>query len=295
MKKQTTISILMLLIAICTYGQKTVSIYELGDSIVNCETNFENLINNWTQDNITNADEYTSFRYAYVETITDSVRYNHYRNYFSGDEVLSASTSGNSGIKAGHKFRRFFIRPGYVYSEFYDTRGMTEKEKTIMSDDFRQKAKEILTRDFNVDKMNLKYYSYESHKTDTTRGVNKSSYAYSIIKSWASTNIVSPDSISDNYIDVVLGKKKAEQFDITEKRRLILEELLIQRTICQLNFNKQVYFGDKVYAIRFEYYGKQYTNYVICSFKTKKVVFDSFFLNINVEQPKYLIRAGRRT
>jgi len=292
MKKSISISILMLLLAICMYGQKNGSIYEVGDSIVNYETNFENLIKNWTTDNITNADEYTSFRYAFVETITDSIRYKYYRNYFTGDEVVSASTSRYFGVKDGLKYYRFFIRPGYAYSEFYDTRGMTEKQKTIMSEDFRQKAKDLLKRDFDVDKMNLKYYTSEFHKNDTTLEADKSSYTYNIVKSSGSANLASPDSISANYIDIISGKKKADQFDTTEKRRLKLEELLIDRTVFQLRFNKKAHLGDKVYAVQFDYYGKTYTNYVICSSKTKKVVWDNFFPNINLAQPEYPILIG---
>lgn len=292
MKKKTTISILMLLLAICTYGQKTGSIYEVGDSIVSCETNFENLIYNWTTDNVTNAYEYKSIRYAFVETITDSIRYKYYRNFFSGDKMLLSSTSGNSGEKNGHKFHTFYIKPGYAYREDYDTGNMTEKQKTILSDDFKQKAKELLTMDYDVDKMNLKHYSYEYHKADTVWRKSDRKEISSIRYSSNSHNIASPDSISANYIDIfVLGKKTADLLDITEIRRLMLEELLINRTCSQLMFNTQVHFGDKVYAVRFEYLGKEYTTYVICSSNTKKVVFDSFFKGITAEQPKFLIRA----
>ena len=291
MKKKTTISILMLLLAICMYGQKNGSIYEVGDSIVNCETNFKNLMNNWTTDNITNADEYKSFRYAFVETITDSIRYNYYRNLLSGDEMLSASKGNSSGEKNGHKYHTCYIKPRYVHSEFYDTSNMTEKQKTIWSDDFRQKAKELLTRDLNIDKMILKHYSF-SAQNNTTKNSNNQVNSYDPSKKSASINIVSPDSISANYIDVFIwGKKTTDQFDITEMRRLLLEQLLIERTGFQLMFNMQVHLEDKLYAVRFEYLGKQYTNYVICSSKTKKVVFDSFFDGINAEQPKVLVRA----
>lgn len=292
MKKKSTITILILFQAICMYGQKTVSIYELGDSIGNYETNFENLIHNWTTDNVTNADEYRLFRYAFVETITDSVRYNYYRNYFSGAEMLVSSTSSHSGDNNGHRFRKFYIKPEYAHSEFYDTRGLTEKQKTILSDDFRQKAREILSRDFNVDKMALKHYSYEFNKTDTIWRSDHTVSSYR--KEHRKTNISSPDSISANYIDVsVLKEKKAEQLDINEIRRLGLEELVIELTGLQLLFNMQVHLGDKVYVVRFEYFGKLYTNYVICSSKTKKVVMDYFFKSINVEQPNYLIHTGK--
>ena len=284
----------MLLLAIYMYGQKTVSIYELGDSIVNCETNFENLINNWTTNNVTNADEYKLFRYAYLETITDSTRYIYYRNYFSGDKRLSSSTSGGSGERNGKRYHIFYIKPAKASGEFFDTNNMTEKQKEIMSDEFRQKIKDISTRDFNIDKMNLKHYSYEYHKADTVWRKSDRKEITSISYSNNVQNIASPDSISANYIDInVLGKKKFEQLDVPETRSLILEGLIIGRTLFQLGFNRQVHLGDKVYEVRFEYLGKPYTNYVICSSQTKKVVLDYFFKNINVEEPKYLIRMGK--
>lgn len=66
-----------------SYGQKNVSIYEHGDSLVNCEINFKNLYNNWTTLNVTNANSYKLLKYELVEIITDSVKYILYCNYFS--------------------------------------------------------------------------------------------------------------------------------------------------------------------------------------------------------------------
>ena len=296
MKKKTTISLLLLLIAICMYGQKSGPIYEIGDSIANCETNFENLVNNWTNDNVTNAYEYKLFRYAFVETITDSVRYKYYRNYFSGDKMLSCSTSGNSGETNGRKYHTFYIRPEYAtHREFNDTSNMTEKQKTILSDDFRQKARELSTRDLDVDKMTLKHYRYEYHKADTVWQEADHKSISSISNRSNSHDIAYPDSISANYIDFrVFGKNFYDQSDdITEIRRLILEDLLVSRIQLQLSFNQAVQLSDKVYAVRFEYLGKLYTNYVICSAKTNKVVLDYFFKGINAEQPKLLVRASK--
>ncbi|MBN2662011.1 MAG: hypothetical protein JXR68_00055, partial [Bacteroidales bacterium] len=65
-----------------------VSIYEYGDSLISCETNFENLFKNWMPRNVTNAREYKLLEYKFVETIADTVRYNYYRNYFSGGEAV---------------------------------------------------------------------------------------------------------------------------------------------------------------------------------------------------------------
>ena len=66
--------------------ETSLSIYEYGDSITDCKTNFINLFANWTSQNITNADSYKLLKYSFVETISDSLRFNFYRNYFSGSE-----------------------------------------------------------------------------------------------------------------------------------------------------------------------------------------------------------------
>ena len=95
------------------------------------------------------------------------------------------------------------------------------------------------------------------------------------------------DSISNDYIDFFITRKKnPENINVQKRKALILEDLLIERISKQVSFNKQVHINDKVYSIKFTYLGNTYTNYVICSSSSKKVVIDCFFKNIVI--PKSL-------
>ena len=263
----------------------TFPIYEVGDSITTCESNFKNLLNNWTEKNIANAGEYGFFDYSFVETITDSAKFNYYRNYFSGIEpVYSAIRNMFEEDSKGLKRSGFFIRPGFIHHEIYDTRGLTESAKMILTEDFRQKAKRILTQDFNIDTMNLNYYSCEYSRIDTIVELGPSFNSYGTERHYSSYNAASPDSISKNYIDIIIKKeRKAEELSICELRNLLLEQILIERVNCQLFFNEQVSIGDKVYLIKFAYNGKFYSNYVVCSAESKKVIVDYFFKGIMIE------------
>lgn len=279
---KTRVLIWLLFIQLFSYGQNNISIYEVGDSLINCETNFKNLFNNWTESNITNANAYKLLKYSFVETITDSIKFNYYRNYFSGDKPVNSSIKMKNGKDSSGKIiHEFYIKPGFVYKEFYDQRELPENIKKIFSKEFKHKAKEILIRNFNVDTFNLNYYFYEENKTDTIINIGNAFTSYSVAHTFTNSKGASSDSLSRNYIDIVIkGEKSIEDLNINEKRALILEKLLIDRINSQLFFNKQVQIGDKVYLVNFEYNGKFYTNYVICSSRKKKVVMDYFFKNI---------------
>ncbi len=77
--------------------EELVSIYEYGENITSYETNFKNLLNNWKTENITNANEYEFVNISFVESISDSIRYIYYRNYFSGGEPVYSSIKSNRG------------------------------------------------------------------------------------------------------------------------------------------------------------------------------------------------------
>ncbi|HLP06356.1 MAG TPA: hypothetical protein VK152_13105 [Paludibacter sp.] len=281
MAKRLFIEIFVLISIFSLNAQNERSIYEVGKKLVNCEANFENLITNWTANNITNSAEYKYIRYKYIETINDSLRYNYYRNYFSGPEVLYNSISGLNGERNGHKSRNLYVRPGYKHSELYDVRGLFGRPKEILTDSVRAKAIKLLTTDFNVDTMRLKCYDYEFIRDDTISGFNHSFYTYNINHKFSVSKIYYVDSLSTNYIDIYINKKKdASLLDLTEIRRLLIEKLLIGRIQIQMEFSSKVQFGDKVYAVRFEYLGKSYINYVICSIVTNKVVMDFFAKDI---------------
>lgn len=294
MIKKLFITLLILNSMFCLNAQDQRSIYEVGKTVVDCETNFENLITNWTSNNITNSEEYKYIRYAYIETINDSLKYNYYRNFFSGPEVLYCSNSRSSGEKNGHKFQKVYIRPGYKHAELYDVRGLFERAKEILTDSVRAKAIKLLVTDFNIDTMKLKHYDYKFTENDTTHGFNQSFYVYNIEHKFSISNTYYVDSISDNYIDIHIKRKKdISQLSINESRRLLMEELLVERINIQLEFSSKVQLGDKVYAIRFQYLGKQYIDYVVCSTTTKKVVMDYCFKNIMIENPNYLIHINK--
>lgn len=77
MKKVQILVFLIFYIVINAFGADSkkkvqMSFYEVGDSIVDYDTNFKNLFHNWTADNLTNAPDYKLLNYTYLETITDS-------------------------------------------------------------------------------------------------------------------------------------------------------------------------------------------------------------------------------
>lgn len=267
-----------------SYCQKSPSIYELGDPIVNCETNFKNLFKNWTTQHITNAESYDLLEYTFVETITDSTRFNYYRNYFSGIEPVANSARSSSGEKNEQRFREFYIEPGYMHKELFDQRSLPEGVRELFTDEFRAKAIDILTKEINIDTMNLKHYSYSKIKIDTIRGPGPDFKVTSTQKSYMGSKVASPDSISKNYIDVFVTREKSiEDLNTCEKRAVILEDFLIKRIGRQSSFNELVNIGDKVYVVDFEYNRRPFKSYVICSAENKKVVLDYFFLYVQLE------------
>lgn len=267
------------------HGQRKASIYELGNPVADCETNFENLFANWTFRHVTNADSYDLIKYSYVESITDSLKFNHYRNYFSGIKPVCCSVQKKSGQNTeGVRFREFYIKPGFIHQEIFDQRGLPPAVKELFTEEFKSKAQDILTREMNIDTIALNYYFYEENRIDTimTRGPHFDNY--SVQKSVSRAKAASPDSISKNYIDLFIKRtRKMDELRSSEKRAVILEQLLMERINKQLLFNEQVRIGDKVYVIDFEYQGKLFSNYVICSAENKRVVMDYFFKGIRLE------------
>jgi hypothetical protein len=270
------------------HGQNSVSIYELGDSITDCETNFKNLFVNWTFRNVTNADSYNLLKYSYVETITDSIKFNFYRNYFSGIEPIFSSVSHKKGeIGRGERIYEFYIKPGFIHQEIFDQRGLSPEIREIFTEEFTAKAKDILTRDINIDTISLNYYFYEKNKIDTIIKLCPNFNVYNVRKTYLGSKGASPDSISKNYIDIFIKRAKSvDELKNSEKRPLILEQLLIERINKQLLFNQQVHIGDKVYVIDFEYNGKLFSDYVICDVENKRVVIDYFFKGIILESER---------
>ena len=103
------------------FGER-VSIYEFGDSIVDCETNFKNFLNNWNTEFINNADDYKILDCRLVDTISDSAKYNSYKYYFSSDEpvVYNCKVSHKENPR-GNKTKELFIYPEFKHTYLYDT------------------------------------------------------------------------------------------------------------------------------------------------------------------------------
>lgn len=265
--------------------EELVSIYEYGENITSYETNFKNLLNNWKTENITNANEYEFVNISFVESISDSIRYIYYRNYFSGGEPVYSSIKSNRGTGFnGSKIYEYYVVPGYIHQEIYDRRSLPDKTKEILSKEFMQQVQELLELEINIDTLSLIYYSGKISKIDTIKS-GADFFDDFVQKSYLEYNLASTDSISNDYIDFFITRKKnPENINVQKRKALILEDLLIERISKQVSFNKQVHINDKVYSIKFTYLGNTYTNYVICSSSSKKVVIDCFFKNIVIDK-----------
>lgn len=284
MRKLTVICIFITQVLLLQ-AQTRVSIYELGDSITDFNTNFKNLLANWTVDNIANANSYELVNYSCIDTISDSTSFNYYRNYFSGIEPIFSSISHRSHTNTnGKKVSEFYIKPGFIHNEIFDQRGLPPAIRELFSEEFKLQAQDILTRDFNIDTTSLYRYYYEENTIDTMITLRGHFVGYGIEKRGVILNTVSPDSISKNYIDVIIKKEKSfDELTSNEKRSLLLEQLLTERTSKQLMFNRAIKIGDKVFVIDFIYKDKRYRNYVICNAENKKVILDYFFSGIMLE------------
>ncbi|MDR2039341.1 MAG: hypothetical protein LBQ60_15565 [Bacteroidales bacterium] len=269
---------------------ESVPIYEIGEPVTNCDINMKNLLNNWVSEKIVNANEYDFLEWSFVETLSDSSRYAYYRNYFSGTEPVYNTQRGKSGYSYpdGKEYDSLWVYPGFIHSEFYDTRGLPDEAQTILSEDVRLNAKDILFKELNIDTVKLIYHFY--YKTDSIESFQTTRNGFDVYNKSAhivSHNIASIDSLSENYIDVVMKKKKSyHDLAIEELRELLLEELLIGRIVKQLSFNEKVEIGDKVYVIKFKHKEKFYNNYIVCSSETNKVVMDYFFSGITLKNEK---------
>jgi len=259
-------------------AQGTVSIYELGLPIRDYEDNFKNLVSNWKKEYITNAEDYKLNDIYFVETISGHERYNYYRNYFSSDQpVGSARSKRTGGDSKGNRIYEHMVKPSYAYTELYDTRGFDERIQAIFSNEFQLEARALLSREFNIDTLQLYNEGYYEEESDTTA----TGYSHSI----RGYNYTSLAPFSQNYKDIQINHTKTI-FDlaIDDVRSFILEDLLIGRITMQVAFSEAVKPGDRVYAIDFEYERQPYTAYVICSRETKKVIWDYFFSYISLEE-----------
>ena len=302
-KKILILIALLLLRSILGYGQnikynsenvntndnhiEEVSIYEIGSNIKICETNFRNLFNNWHTNYITNAHEYNLITFSYVETITDSMRFNYYCNYFSSAKPIYSSigSSLESNNSSLGNFKALYVYPSLRYRTFYDTLNLQKKMRLILSDIFLQKVDNLLSMSFNVDTLNLIYYSKENIRRDTTTEYESSFKVFRVEEDHTFLSLASTDSLSQDYIDVFIHQtRRIDELSLVKARALILEYLMIERVNNQLFFINKISIGDKVYDIQFEYRGTLYHNIVVCDYKSNKVIVDFFFKHIKLKK-----------
>ncbi len=92
-----------------------VTIYEYGDSLTSCESNFENLFRNWTKW-VTNYQETELSSYQYVETLEDSSLIEYYAVLLNNWESLSRRISAFYGEKSNAD-TTIYTRELYFYGE----------------------------------------------------------------------------------------------------------------------------------------------------------------------------------
>lgn len=250
------------------------NLYEIGEEITNYETNFKNLFNNWTTENITNAGEYELMDFSYIETISDSSIYKKYRNYFSSDEPVSFSNRTTSrGGSDTETITALYIWPGHLSDGYM--------QSPELSEDFKKQLVQTFRKKIDVDALDLQYYSYSFSESEKTESADPQDPRYSSSSSAKSSKIASVGGLSQDYIDIsVKGTKSWEQLDSAEVRLLLLEEIELMKIQSQLAYNQIVDMGDVVYQVRFSHKGELYSQYVILDAETKKVKMDSFFNGI---------------
>ncbi|MFC0878247.1 hypothetical protein ACE01N_16750 [Saccharicrinis sp. FJH2] len=273
------LQLLILLFTANLYGQKY-CIYEFGDTIIDYETNFKNLFENWKPNHITNADDYALLSFSYVETISSPKVLNYYRNYFSGDQFISRAVREKAGANRFGSYREFYIQPSYLSQSFVDTTHMSAESKRIFTRDFTKQINQLMSAEINIDSSTLYKYNYEHTTVDTITTSNSEK----IKSSSTFSHIISENKLTEGCGDFMSGEKRFSEISDKEQQKLLLAELNTQRLIMQKAFNDIVELGDVVYGVNFRYLDKFYSNYVVCSKKTKEVILDYFFKGINIEE-----------
>ena len=254
-------------------NQKDVSIYEYGDSLTSCETNFENLMRNWNNGPITNKDHYHFGDYYFFETISDSATYKYYRNYFSGlDVVTNAFSSSGSTSYNGKEWETshdYYLNP--------------YKREWILLDEIpvetKIKALKLFNTELelNADTSKIKTVFRETNKTiEEIKDCNSSYSDESEIEIWAYSDSETKETIDS----VFLNNLSFEDLDIQTQEEIQIKLFTRMRVEMQKHFNEKVHIGDKVYVVPFKFNVFEYKAVVICNPQSKKVVMDSFFKGI---------------
>ncbi|WP_186754185.1 hypothetical protein [Echinicola salinicaeni] len=107
------------------------SIYEVGDPISTCESNFENLLHNWNKENITNAGDFHIIGYTFVEELNNQELINNYINSLTGNDALFSRVSSHmsgSGDSLLEEQNFDFFR----FRELVNAEGMSKEEAEKM-------------------------------------------------------------------------------------------------------------------------------------------------------------------
>lgn len=140
-----------LTVCISTYGQVThksgqdeVSIYEYGEPLSTCESNFENLFRNWDTW-ITNHEEIKPISYHYVETLKDNSRIAYYTDLLYSWTATEISLSGNNSIYLNGEMEtytnEFHVRPG-TFKEVLDS--LEQSKNSLSLDLFKVEIDSII-------------------------------------------------------------------------------------------------------------------------------------------------------
>jgi hypothetical protein len=253
---------------------KDVSIYEYGDSLTSCETNFENLMRNWNNGPITNKDQYKFGDYYFFETISDSATYKYYRNYFSGLDVVvhTFSTSGSISYngKEWETSHDYYLNP-YKQEWILLNKKMPLETKIKILKLFNTEL------ELNADTSKIKTVFRETNKT--IEEIQDCNYSYSDeseIEIWAYSDSETKETIDS----VFLNNLSFEDLDIQTQEEIQIKLFTRMRVEMQKHFNEKVHIGDKVYVVPFIFGLIEFKIVVICNPQSKKVVMDSFFKNV---------------
>ena len=252
---------------------KDVSIYEYGDSLTSCETNFENLMRNWNNGPITNKDQYKFGDYYFFETISDSATYKYYRNYFSGLDVVvhTFSTSGSISYngKEWETSHDYYLNP--YKQEWILLNKMPLETKIKILKLFNTEL------ELNADTSKIKTVFRETNKT--IEEIQDCNYSYSDeseIEIWAYSDSETKETIDS----VFLNNLSFDDLDIQTQEEMRIKLFSRTRIEMQKHFNEKVHIGDKVYVVPFIFGLIEFKIVVICNPQSKKVVMDSFFKNV---------------
>ena len=126
----------------------TVSIYEVGDSIVDYDTNFRNLFHNWTGKNLTNASDYKLLNFTLLEAIADSSTLEFYSRLMTSRKMIGLGSKYSDKTTKGISEVKYAVEPTQLSEDslytvknlrirkFYDDRKFFQEIKRITSDDF---------------------------------------------------------------------------------------------------------------------------------------------------------------